>query len=173
MTLRLDVGIQAENFRLKDGEGREVALEDYRGRDNVLLLFFLGGFDLFAMRGLRELARMYSDIKSLDTEVLAITPELQGKVKTLTDNLKPPFRVLSDPELKTVKMYDVYDPMKNWTWPAAFIIDRNGIVQYSFRGASPPNTPELQYIISKLRQMKEGKSEGQAAQQSAAAAKKK
>jgi peroxiredoxin len=89
--------------------------------------------------------------------VLAITPELPGKVKTLAGGLNPPFTILSDPDLKVTNEYDVYNPDANWAWPAAFIVDRAGVIQYAYRGASPPNTPPVEYLLLKLAMMKEGK----------------
>jgi peroxiredoxin len=75
----------------------------------------------------------------------------------MVENMSLPFTVLSDPDMKVVKEYDVYDPMMNWTWPAAFIIDKDGIIQYAFRGASAPNTPPVEYIWARLLKMKEAR----------------
>jgi thioredoxin-dependent peroxiredoxin len=156
MVLRHDVGGQAPGFTLKDGTGREVALDSFRP-NIVVLVFFTGGFDRDALRGLREFARSNQRIRDSDAVVVAITPELPGKVQTLVENMSLPFTVLSDPEMKVVKEYDIYNPVTNWTWPAAFIIDKEGVIQYAFRGASPPNTPPVDYIGLKLTWMKEGK----------------
>jgi len=157
MVLKHDVGAQAPGFTLKDQDGRDVSLESFREKENVLLIFFTGGFDRDAVRNLRAIAERYQRIRESDAEVIAITPELPGKVKTLAESLNPPYQMLSDPDLKLVKEYDIYNPDLNWTWPAAFIIDRSGIIQYAFRGASSPNTPPIDYILLKLTQMKEGK----------------
>ena len=70
----------------------------------------------------------------------------------MAESLNPPYPVLSDPDLKVTKEYDTYNPVTNWAWPAAYIIDRNGVIQYAFRGASPPNTPPVDYILLKLTQ---------------------
>jgi thioredoxin-dependent peroxiredoxin len=156
MVLRHDVGGQAPGFTLKDGTGREATLDSFRP-NVVVLVFFTGGFDRDAVRSLRELARSDRRIRDSDAVLVAITPELPGKVQTLVESMGLPFVVLSDPEMKVVKEYDVYDPVTNWTWPAAFIIDRDGVIQYAFRGASPPNTPPADYIWLKLARMKEGK----------------
>jgi peroxiredoxin Q/BCP len=156
MVLRHDVGGQAPDFTLKDGSGKEVALASFRP-NVVVLVFFAGGFDRDALRGLREFARSNQRIRDSDAVVVAVTPELPGKVQTLVENLGLPFTILSDPEMKVVKEYDTYNPVTNWAWPAAFIIDREGVIQYAFRGASPPNTPPLDYILLKLTWMKEGK----------------
>ena len=131
MILRLDVGSRAEDVRLKNADGKEVSLGGYLGKSNVALIFFLGGFDMHSMRSLRDFINRYPELKGLDTEVIAVTPELPGKVQTLKENLKPPFVLLSDPDLNAVRKYDVYNPDTNWTWPAAFIIDKSGVIQYS------------------------------------------
>ncbi len=156
MVLRHDVGGQAPGFALKDGTGKEATLDSFRP-NVVLLVFFTGGFDRDAVRSLRELAKGHQRILDSDAVLVAITPELPGKVQTLVESMSLPFTVLSDPEMKVVKEYDVYDPVTNWTWPAAFIIDKDGVIQYAFRGASPPNTPPVDYITLKLARMKEGK----------------
>jgi thioredoxin-dependent peroxiredoxin len=157
MALRLDVGSKAEDFSLKNGDGNEVKLSGLIGKGNVLLIFFLGGFDKAAVSSLEILKNAYQGVRDMDTEVVAITPELQAKAGRLSKDLMLPFTVLSDPDFRVVKAYDVYDKAGNWTYPAAFIIDKTGIIQYAFRGASTPNTPPIEYIIGKLGRMKEGK----------------
>ena len=165
MVLKHDVGAPAPDFSLAGPDGRAVSPGDFRGKSSLVLVFFLGGFDRDAVRSLRALAEGYPRIREADAEVIAITPELPGKVRTLVDGLHPPFPVVSDPDLTTAKEYDVYDATNNWTWPAAFIIDRDGVIQYAFRGVSPPNTPPVEYLLMKLTLMKEGKTPGAAAGQ--------
>lgn len=156
MVLKHDVGGRAPGFTLKDGTGREVSLDSFRQKV-VVLVFFTGGFDREAMRSLRAIAENYPRLQDTGAVVVAITPELPGKVRTIVEGISLPFVVLSDPEMKVVREYDVYNPEQNWTWPAAFIIDREGVIQYAFRGASAPNTPPLDYILLKLAWMKAGK----------------
>ncbi len=157
MVLKHDVGGPAPGFTLKGPAGGDVSLEDYRGKSSVVLVFFAGGHDRDAVRNLRALKGSCPRIQASDAAVIAITPELPGKAKTFADGEGFPFPVLSDPDLKVVREYDVYDSASNWTYPAAFIIDRDGVIQYAFRGVSPPNTPPVEYILLKLTQMKEGK----------------
>lgn len=157
LVIRHDVGGEAPGFAAKDASGREISLESYRDKSCVVLIFFTGGYDREAMRNLRALAESYPRIRDSDAEVIAVAPELPGKVQTLMESMSLPFPVLSDPEMRLVREYDVYDPDANWTYPAGFIIDKSGIIQYVFRGVSPPNTPPVDYLLMKLTQMKEGK----------------
>ncbi len=154
MVLRLDVGSRAEDFALTDYRGDTVRLSDLTGKGMVLFAFFRGGFDKESIKFLRALKDSYQKIRDAGCEVLAITPELPQKAATVVSDLQLPFNVACDTDMKVAKMYDVYNPAMNWCWPAAFILDRNGVIQYSFRGASPPNTPPMEYILRKIEQMK-------------------
>lgn len=151
MVLKLDVGSKAENFSLKDKEGKEKRLDT--GDGNILLVFYTGGFDNNAMKLLGSLKDQFFKFKELNVRIIAVTPELQEKVKKTTGALQAPFDILSDPEMKVIRLYDVFDPIMNWTYPAAFIIDKDGIIQYAFRGVCSPNIPDVNYLIKKLIEM--------------------
>ncbi len=128
-------------------------LSDIMGKGIIFLTFYTGGFDRESMRYLKMLGDNYRKLKDMGVEVVAITPELQQKADGTVRSLQLPFNVLSDPELKVTKQYDVYNPMAEWCYPAAFVIDKNGTIQYVFRGVSPPNTPPVPYLLKKFEQM--------------------
>lgn len=153
LALRLDVGSSPEDFTLKDYSGKTVRLDDLIGKGIVFLTFFRGGFDPESVRYLKALKESYPQLKGLGVEVVAVTPELPGKAESTAVSLHLPFPVLCDPELKAVKQYDVYDRAMEWCWPAAFVIDRDGVIQYTFRGVSSPNTPPVPYLLKKFGQM--------------------
>ncbi len=46
--------------------------------------------------------------------------------KELAEELKLTFPLLSDPEMAIIKSYGVEDPGNEVSWPAIFIIDREG-----------------------------------------------
>jgi peroxiredoxin Q/BCP len=162
LALRLDVGSQAEDFTLRDYRGEQVKLSDHLGKGIVFLTFYRGGFDRESISYLKALGDCHGKLKELGVDVIAITPELPGMVKTTVASLDTPFVILSDPELQVTKQYDVYNAGAEWCWPAAFAIDRDGVIQYTYRGISPPNTPPVQYLIKKFEQMwkKEQEAEG-------------
>jgi thioredoxin-dependent peroxiredoxin len=153
LVLRLDVGGRAEDFMLNDSAGKPVRLSDLLGKGIIFLTFYRGGFDPESLRYLKALAGCHRKLRELGVDVVAITPELPGKVKSTVAAMNLPFTVLSDPELKVTKQYDVYNAGMEWCWPAAFVIDRDGVIQYAYRGISPPNTPPVQYLVRKFEQM--------------------
>jgi peroxiredoxin len=163
LVLRLDVGGRAEEFTLDDYGGNPVKLSDFIGKGIVFLTFYLGGFDQESIRYLKALGESHQRLKELGVDVVAITPELSEKVKSVAVSLNLPFTVLSDPDLKVTRQYDVYNAAMEWCWPAAFVIDRDGVIQYAFRGVSPPNIPPVQYLLKKFEQMHKKEQETEAA----------
>ncbi|HTY89944.1 MAG TPA: peroxiredoxin family protein [Methanocella sp.] len=155
LMLRLDVGSRAEDFTLVDFNGNAVRLGDIKGI--VFLTFYRGGFDRDSVRYLKALAENYPGLGDLGVTVVAVTPELPEKVKGTAESLCLPFVVLCDPDLKVSRQYDVYDPVMKWCWPAGFIIGEDGVIQYAFRGVSPPNTPPVPYLMKKFEQMRGSK----------------
>jgi peroxiredoxin len=153
LTLRLDVGSRAEDFALDDVSGRPFRLGDVIGKAVVFLTFYRGGFDPESVRYLEALAGCYDKLRALGVEVVAVTPELPIKARATAEALELPFTVLPDPELKAVKLYDVYSPAEEWCWPAGFVIDKDGVLQYAYRGVSPPNTPPIPYLMKKFEQI--------------------
>ena len=153
LVLRLDTGSQAEDFTLNDLTGKPFRLGDVLGKAIVFLTFYRGGFDRESVRYLEALAGCYERLRGLGVEVVAITPELPEKVKAMDAGLHLPFTVLSDPALGVARQYDVYDPAQEWCRPAGFIIGRDGVIQYAYRGVSPPNTPPVPYLLKKFEQM--------------------
>jgi len=163
LVLRLDVGGRAEDFTLNDSTGKPVKLSDLLGKGILFLTFYRGGFDRESIRYLKALAGCQGKLRELGVGVVAVTPELSRKVKSTVASLNLPFPVLSDPELKVTKQYDVYNAGMEWCWPAAFVIDRGGVIQYVYRGISPPNTPPVQYLMRKFEQMHKKEQEAGAA----------
>ncbi len=153
LVLRLDAGTRAEDFTLNDPDGKPVRLGGLMGKGIIFLTFYRGGFDPESVRYLKELSASSGKLRDLGVEVVAITPELPQKVKGTMDLLHIPFTVLCDPDLKVTKQYDVYSPAMEWCWPAGFIIDREGTIQYAYRGVCAPNTPPVPYLLKKFEQM--------------------
>ena len=161
MVLRLDVGSRAEDFTLTSCKGGTVRLSDLIGKGIVFFTFYRGGFDLESIKYLKALKESYRKIREAGADVLAITPELPPKALSVAQELELPFDVVCDTDMSVAKMYDVYDGIMNWCWPAGFIVGRDSVIQYAFRGASPPNTPPVEYVSRKIEQLKKAEEQPQ------------
>jgi peroxiredoxin len=133
----------------------------------VFFTFYRGGFDLESIKYLKALKESHHKFRESGADVLAITPELPPKTLEVARELELPFDIACDTDMRVAKMYDVYDPVMNWCWPAGFIVGRDGVIQYAFRGASPPNTPPVNYVVRKIEQLKKAEEQPQPAAKAA------
>ncbi len=97
-TLGLRVGEAAPAFRLPAGEGGEVALEEFRGRRNLVVWFNKGMACAFCRQSISQLARAYDAIRAEDGEVLLVTPTPLGRARVYATQFPLPFPYLSDPD---------------------------------------------------------------------------
>jgi peroxiredoxin len=115
------MGEQAPNFVLKDLQGKEVSLEDYKGK-GVLINFWASWCEpcKAEMPALNNIHKKYKDkgvevigINAGDTELVA---------KTFTKEMGLEFPVVLDPKGDVQKAYKVI-PL-----PTSFLIDKDGKV---------------------------------------------
>jgi peroxiredoxin len=92
------VGHPAPNFKLPSGQGPEFALEDYRGKKNVIVWFSKGMACVFCRQHMSQLSRAYGEIQKRSGEVLEITPSTPEKGRLYASKYKLPFPYLCDPE---------------------------------------------------------------------------
>lgn len=93
----LSVGQPAPGFRLPSAQGPEVALEDFRGRKNVIVWFTKGMACVFCRQHMSQLSRAYDEIRKRDAEVLEISPSTPEKGRLYAAKYKLPFPYLCDP----------------------------------------------------------------------------
>lgn len=75
----------------------------------------------------------YEEIKANGAELIAISSDTVAASKRTVDKESLKFPVLSDSEKKTIADYNVVDPNnKHIARPATFIINQNGIVEWTF-----------------------------------------
>ena len=134
--MSLTVGSPAPNFSLYDSDKSKITLSDFKGNKNVLLLFFPMAFtgtctdELCAVRD--DIAR-YTNAKA---QVLGISVDSVFTLAKYKEEQSYNFPLLSDfnKEVSTVygSIYEFFTPMmmKGVGKRAAFIIDKEGIVQY-------------------------------------------
>ncbi len=147
-------GEVAPDFSLKDLNGDEVKLSGYRGRVNVLLVFYRGEADPYSMRWLSGLTDDYLFFRSLETEVLAISPDDVDKVRDTATRYKIPFRLLSDPDLKAAREYRVFNDLENGNDASVFIVDKAGRIRYRYVGVVPSDLPPNDKLMETIRNMR-------------------
>lgn len=116
----------ANNFMLKDLNGSEVALSDFKGK-NIIVNFWATWCEP-CKDEMDDLQKIYEELKSDNFEVLAVNvSEDKETVKTFIDEGKYKFKVLLDEEGKTAFEYAVA------IVPMTYVINKNGEIEGIFR----------------------------------------
>jgi peroxiredoxin len=103
----LDVGTVAPNFRLASAKGNDIALEEYRGRKNVLVWFSKGLFCPFCRRYMSQLRLGYQELQTRDTEILQITWSTPEEAQLYFRQYQLLFPYLCDPERGVSPQYGI------------------------------------------------------------------
>lgn len=94
----LAIGQIPPAFRLPSGQGPEVGLEDYRGKRNVVVWFTKGMMCAFCRQHMSQIVRGYPVFKSLNAEVLEVTPSTPERGRLYASKFTLPFPYLCDPD---------------------------------------------------------------------------
>ena len=159
--MSLKVGDTAPDFKLKNHLLEEVSLSDYKGKKNVVVLFFPLVNTSVCEKELCSTRDGMKDYENLDAQVLAISVDSPFAQKLWVDKHGFNFPLLSDFNKDVAKAYDslfdVFVPgkfdYKGVAKRSAFVVDKNGKVQYAEVLASPgeePNYSAIQETLKKL-----------------------
>lgn len=152
--MAIEKGQQAPAFALYSSEKNKISLEEQRGK-NVLLLFFPLAFTSVCTKEMCSVRDGLGFYNNANAEVFGIsvdTPQTLAKFKEL-ENLN--FTLLSDFNKEASTAYDVLIEnfvmdMKGVSKRAAFVIDKDGIVQYAEVCPTPGDMPDFNAIQNVL-----------------------
>ncbi len=133
--MALKKGDKAPNFTLRASDKSEVSLENYRGK-NVVLLFFPLAFTGVCTT---ELCSMRDDIgtyEGLDAQILAVSVDSLFTLEKFKAEQNYNFPLLADFNKNVSRAYgslyeDFVLDMKGVSKRSAFVIDKEGNIQYA------------------------------------------
>ena len=148
--MALKTGDKAPNFKLYDTEKKEVSLDDFKGK-NVVLLFFPQAFTRVCTA---ELCSTRDDIafyQGADAEVLALSVDSVYTLAKFKEDQKLNFSLLSDFNKEVSRAYDALHEvwalnMKGVSKRAAFVIDKAGVIRYAEVLDNPGNLPNFDAV---------------------------
>lgn len=94
----IQVGHTAPSFRLPSGQGPEVALDDYRGKKNVIVWFTKGMACPFCRQQMSQLARAYGEFAARQAEVVEVTNSTPERARVYAQKFGLRFPYLCDPD---------------------------------------------------------------------------
>ena len=155
--MQIKVGQAAPEFSLYDSERNKVSLADFKGK-NVLILFYPQAFSSTCTE---ELCTVRDDIaryNNANAVVLGISVDSVFTLKRYRDELGYNFPLLSDFNKEVSRAYDslfenwIFD-MKGVSKRSAFIIDKEGVVQYTELVESKDGVPDFEAINKRLAEL--------------------
>lgn len=121
----LTVGTIAPDFTLKDSNGQQYHLLDFRGR-RVALVFYPKDNSMYCTPELCSLRDGYALLKAAGVEVLAINDNDKDSHQSFANAYALPYPLLTDHKQNVAKVYGV----DGWVWVkrVTFLIDEQGII---------------------------------------------
>jgi len=130
-------------LQLPDLSGQQINLNHYRGR--VVLVNFWASWCDPCVEEIPSLSRLGEHFAGKPFDILTVNiGESTARVKDFLDPYEKNFKVLLDEDGEVVRNWRVY------AFPSNYLIDRNGKIQYAYRGALEWDSPEVVKIIESL-----------------------
>ena len=148
------VGQKAPSFRLKGPGGQWIALDDYRGRRNVVLVFYPLAFSPVCSHQLPQIEREMPRLRALEAEVLGISVDSHYANEAFAKRLGLSFPLLSDFRRETSVAYGLLDAERHYSGRALVVVDRQGTIAYRDRTPSPANIPDLEPLLAALERLR-------------------
>ena len=130
----LKPGDKAPDFTLLDKDGKEVSLSDFSGR-RVVLYFYPKDNTPGCTRQACAFASLYGEFDKRNVAVIGISRDSVASHIKFAEKYQLPFILLSDPELKAIEPYGVWQEKKLYGKTSfgvvrtTFIISPDGTVE--------------------------------------------
>jgi len=157
--MAISVGTKAPDFTLKSKSPAdvEVKLSNNFGKKNTVVLFFPLAFTGVCTTELCDVTAGLSAYAGMNAEVIGISVDSPFAQAAWAQKEKIGITLASDLNKTVTKAYDVLFPMLagvgDTSARAAFVIDKNGVIQYSEQTATPKDLPNFSAIKAALAKL--------------------
>lgn len=128
-------GTAAPDFELADEQGNRVRLSDFRGRKQVVLVWYPGDETKICTKQLCEFKDAWSELGTQDTVVFGINGQNAESHSRFKQRFGFPFPLLVDPAQGVGKLYRTSGWIVRRT---VYRIDKEGIIRFAQRGKPTP-----------------------------------
>lgn len=148
-----------DNLEFVDSSGKRLKLADFRGKQNVVLVFmrgFSGAMCPYCQTQTSRLIANYPEFQKRGAEVLVVYP---GQTKQLDEFLSAsreksnskldqvPFPILLDETLAAVDFFGIRDEL---AFPSTYILDKQGQVNFAYVGSGMADRPSIKAMLEQL-----------------------
>ena len=157
----ISVGTKAPDFSLKSKQASglvDVKLSNNFGKKNTVLLFFPAAFTSVCTQEMCDISAGLNAYSALNADVIGISVDTPFSQEAWAQKEKINLTLASDLNKEITKKYDVLFPnlvgIGDTAARAAFVIDKNGVVQYSEQTPTPKDLPNFAKVKEALAKLK-------------------
>ncbi|HEY0936534.1 MAG TPA: peroxiredoxin [Trebonia sp.] len=131
--MAVQTGDEAPDFELPDQHGTPVRLSSFRGRKNVVLVFYPLAFSPVCSGELCALREDFPEVDRDDVELLTVSVDSFFTHRAWADAEHFQFSLLADfwPHGAVAKQYGVFEEERGLATRGTFVIDKAGTVRWS------------------------------------------
>ena len=159
--MALKIGNAAPDFTLKSTNNETITLSNFKGKSNVVILFFPAVGTGVCEKELCSTRDSMKDYENVNAQVFAISVDSPFAQKLWVDKYQFNFPLLSDFNKEVApkygSFYELWLPgkwdLKGVAKRSAFVVDKKGVIQYAEvleNAGEEPNYNEIQSILKKL-----------------------
>src|SRR6202521_4473294 len=149
--MAISVGTAAPEFLLKDQNQKEVKLSDFKGKKNVVIVFYPLDWSPVCTNEHVCFVNELKSFEKLDAQVLGVSVDSTWSHKAFAEKMGIQYPLLADfhPRGAVAAKYGVYLEDKGITGRAIFIIDRDGKLAWH-KNYDIPVVPDIQEVSKAL-----------------------
>ena len=156
--MSIKIGDKAPSFTLVDSDKKKVSLEDFKGK-NVVLLFFPAAFTGTCTKELCQTRDELSFYNDLNAVVLGISVDMPFSLAKFKELNNYNFTLLSDFNKEATPAYGVLYTewiagLKGVSKRSVFVIDKEGIVRHTEVLENAGDYPNFDAVKAALTQLK-------------------
>ncbi len=135
--MALNIGDKAPEFKLKNDDGEDIALKDFKGK-NVILYFYPKDDTPGCTKEACDFRDNSKVFNKKDTVIVGVSPDSVDSHVKFKKKYGLPFQLLSDPEKKMLEAYGVWKEKSMYgrkymgVERTTFVIDGNGKISKIF-----------------------------------------
>ena len=145
----------------RDENGNEVHSADLRGRPAVIL-FVRGSWCPFCSRQVADLTKHYKEINALGARLIFITPKPLDTTSRVAKFFEVEFEFWLDEELEVTGRFGLVHSKgvptdyqgeygDDTVWPAAIVVDRDGIIRHTWLSKMIMDRPNPEKLFQAVR----------------------
>jgi len=146
------VGSVAPGFTLIDAKNNPVALQNYKNRAPVMLLFYRGDWCPYCIDQLADYQTLLPELEKYNIQLIAISPDDIASINNTQRKFGQSYVFLSDQNLKVSRLYGIGNE-KDLPHPALFLLDEKGVLLWYYASKdheTRPSASQVEKIIQRL-----------------------